>query len=93
MPEERHVVPVRVVLGRESAAMATAAKSRDRFEALWARYVDALDRLDAAKAQINTLPSGTPSHAYRVARGTRKEARLLHARLVSEYDMDLGALP
>ncbi len=58
----------------------------ERFETLWAQYVEALEAYEAAYAR-------TDGHARRVRRGARKRAERLHARLAREYDMDLGCAP
>jgi len=60
----------------------------DKFEALWTRYVEALEALDAAQARRGE------GHGPRICRAARKRAEALHARLVREYDMGhLTAVP
>jgi hypothetical protein len=53
------------------------------FEALWGKYIVALERLDAARANRD-------GHARRIRRGARKEAARLQGLLETRYDMRLG---
>lgn len=65
------------------------AKQMDAFEALWARYIDALDALDAVKDHIaeNRRRSLFGSRIYRTKRMRRLAADRLAARLFNDYDV------
>jgi hypothetical protein len=58
-------------------------KNCERFETLWARYITALERLDAARANRD-------GHARRIRIGARKEATRLQGLLETRYGMHLG---
>ncbi len=83
-----------MVLMNEQDEMAKVSRQRDLFEGLWARYVGALSRFDAATSEAREARRACrPSHAFRVVRGARKEAERLRLRLVRDFDMKLGGLP
>jgi hypothetical protein len=59
------------------------------FEGLWARYIDALERLDVARAR-EVGPRSCGALRSRCIRGARREAERLRVRLEQRYQMDLG---
>lgn len=65
---------------RELAAMAAASRKLHAFEATWARYVDALERLDLATAS-------TGGHRRRKRNRWGGESRRLQTILVKRFGM------
>jgi hypothetical protein len=66
-------------------------RQRDRFESLWAKYVDALAVYETASAAVKATGGLGEVGATRTRRAARSHAKRLHTILARNFGVSLGS--